>query len=261
MVPRSLLLGLFTIGVCAQQAVVVPPEAAAVDAATLTDLAGFHRRFVQQVVVRSSLLSGFREFTALAVRRDGQFDRPLTGGRASLQVTLAPALTSPDRVAAVFAANRGPATVVFDGEVVIPDSPALPHRNAATWSSPHAVEIQFSTPFVHAGGDLCIELRGEPVAGAASPWWPIDCALYPHDAQVTPIGQSCDPLLVASASRASLQPGGSAWLFATGAPTSAAVAVLGAEARIPGMSLTPIGAPGCHLYVEPMAMLATTFTA
>lgn len=163
--------------------------------------------------------------------------------------------------AARFADNRGQATLVFAGEVVLPDAPALPHRNAASWSSPHAVEVAFSSPFPYPGGDLCVEIDGDPVAGMASPWWPVDCALFTHDARTNSVGIPCDPALEVTAARAGMLPGNTAWLFAAGRPHTAGIVMLGAEPSLPGIPLDVIGATGCRAYVQPVVTLGVGFGA
>jgi hypothetical protein len=94
-----------------------------------------------------------------------------------------PRSLAPDAASPAFAANRGlDATEVFRGELVVPDAPALAHRDQVTWQSPHAIEFLFTTSFFYRSGDLYLEVEGSPVAAATSPWWPIDYDLFTHDA-------------------------------------------------------------------------------
>jgi hypothetical protein len=254
-------LGVAAVSLAAQQHVVIPATAADRDATSLAEIAGFQQRFRQQIVVHAAALQGFTELTCLTFRRDGRFGDALRGGRAYLEVRLATGGAAPAQASEIFAVNQSAPTLVFAGEVVIPDSPALAHRDAATWSAPHAVAIPFAAPFSYPGGALAIDLRGEPVAGARSPWWPVDCALYTHAGQVSRVGATCDPLLVVEASRASAQPGSSLVLLASGRPHSVGVVLLGPSASLPGLPLDAVGAPGCSLYVDPLVTIPAPFGA
>jgi hypothetical protein len=50
-------------------------------------------------------------------------------------------------------------------------------------------------------------------------------------------------------------------MFATGAPSAAGVLLVGDDARLPGIPLTALGAPGCHAYVQPLLAVGTFFSA
>jgi hypothetical protein len=227
-------------------------------------MAGFSQRFRMQVLLEPSLLVGLvgRDLTGLAVRRDGQDLRPMTGGRTSLVVRLSTPARSPSSAVEAFSANEGnDAREVFRGLVVIPDAPALSHRNGATWESPHAVEVTFATSFRYAGGTLCVDIEGTPVAGFRSPWWRIDYDLTTHDGRVAPFGQPCDPRTRAFASATTLVPAGSVRLFASGPTTSVGVLLLGAT-RLPApLPLGFLGAPSCTLDIAPMVALGTDYSA
>jgi hypothetical protein len=249
--------------VSAQQALTVPSINTAQDAETLCEVAGLTQRFRQQILVRSSLLDTAvgREIVALTFRRDGQYNRALGSGSAELEVTLSRPTLDPAFTQPAFAANVGTvSTQVFAGRVALPSSPALVHRNAATWTPPHAVAIPFARPYTYAGGTLCIDLTGEPVAGAGARFWPIDAVLTHHSGQVLSVGSACDPRLQAHGSRATLVPAGTVRLLSAGPASSLGIAMLGSPPQLPGLDLGFLNAPGCKLYLSPLVSLPATYS-
>lgn len=260
---HGLVAAVLMVGATAQTDVVVPPGYEQTDAGTLTEVAGFNQRFRQQIVIRAAvlgLLSG-RSITDLAFRRDGQHLGALGGGSADLVVVMSERSSDPSFVSPSFAANHGSNSVqVLAGRVAVPASPALSHRNGASWTSPHAVTIPLATPWLYGGRHLCIELVGAPVAGAASRFWPVDAALHLSDAQVTPVGAACDSRLRLAASRSTLVPGGTV-RFVSAAPAGSSGAVmLGMPPALPGIDLGFLNAPGCRLFVMPAVSVGVTHT-
>lgn len=259
----------FTLLLCAlaptaaAQNLVVPANRVASDGSTGQAFPGFSQRLRMQVVVDDAELVGLRqhEITAIAVRRDGQYQKALQGGRANLIVRVSIAPRPPGSSSPVFATNHGTSVVeVFRGEVVVPDAPALAGRHGATWQSPDAVTIPFTAPFPYAGGHLCIDVEGTPVAGVVSPWWRIDGEAFLHDASVTPVGQDCDPKATGFASRDTLLPGGTVRCVGTGPAGAMGVFLLGVAPLGSGVDLGFLGAPGCVAHVQPLVSVATVYT-
>lgn len=248
----------------AAQAVVVPPTRAMSDATGGGGIAGLSQRFRMQVLIESTALTSLvqRDLTAIALRRDGQYLTAMTGGLTDVVVRLSTAPGAIKDASPVFATNHGvDVREVFRGRVTVPPAPALSHRDGATWSTPHAIEVPFTLPFRYAGGTLCIDVEGSPVTGASSPWWRVDFELFTHDAHAVSVGSGCDPRSSAHASRATLLPGGSVDLLASGPRGAAGVLVLGTNVLSPGINLAFLGAPGCTVRVLPGLTLSGVFVA
>lgn len=238
----------------AAQSVIVPPGYEQVDAGTLTEVAGFTQRFRQQILIRAGVAAALagHSITELTFRRDGQHGGALTGGSADIVVTLSESSRDPSQASPDFARNHGASVQqVFAGRISIPASPALSHRNAATWSAPDVVSLPLTTPWPYAGGHLCVDLSGSPVPGAASGFWPVDAELQTTDATVTYLGTACDPRLRLRASRATLVPGGTVRFVSSGPPGSPGAVMIGMPPQVPGIDLGFVNAPGCELSVFP----------
>jgi hypothetical protein len=241
--------------------VFVPPSCAQLDGRSLGAWPGLSQRFRMQVLLKGTSLSSLanRTIAGIAVRRDGQYLPAHAGGRASVVISLSHARLAPDAASPAFAANRGlDATEVFRGEIVVPDAPALTHRDQVTWQSPHAIEFLFTTSFSYRGGDLCLEVEGSPVAAATSPWWPIDYDLFTHDAQAAPLGSNCDPKCHATVSRETLLPGGTVSLHSMGPLQATGLAMIDVSILNPGIDLGFLGATNCMARVLPTLMLNAT---
>lgn len=249
-------------GLCAQD-VVVPSGFAAIDAPGVGDLPGLMQTFRQQVVIAASELPGVagQELVAIAVRREGRDQRAFAGGLARLLVRVSESLLDPRDAQPVFASNQGATPgVAFQGEVLIPSSPALTQRNGARWTAPDAVVITLAQPFRYRGGNLCLEFEGEPVPGASAAWWPIDAYTASGTGVVTRIGTSCAPSLSASAAGASLTPGCTLRLIGSGQAGSAGFFLLGAVRLTSPFDLAFLGAPGCLVHTVPEVSLPTPFS-
>lgn len=161
----------------------------------------------------------------------------------------------------VFAENHGSDRAeVFRGRVQVPAAPLLSHRDGATWSLPHAVEVPLA-PFPYSGGSLCIDLDGAALPGVSSGWWRADFELLLHDAGVLSVGAGCDPRSRAAVSRSTLLPGGSVDLLCSGPAGAVGVLALDASTTPPGIDLGFMGAPGCRVLVLPALMLGGVFGA
>lgn len=244
------------------QDLIVPGAHASLDAPGVGDVPGFMQRFRQQIILDGDLFTARtgQSIHAITFRRDGKDQRAFSGGRARLKVIVSAGGNGPRDAVASFSANHGAASaVVFDGEVQIPASPALTDRNAATWQSPHAVSLTFSTPYAYSGGPICIDIEGEPVTGASAEWWPVDSFTQPGVGSVVKVGQACAPRSSASTSGAWLQIGASVRLIASGQGGSAGLAVLGSRLATP-IDLGFLGAPGCLVHVSPDVLLPSVFS-
>jgi hypothetical protein len=112
---------------------------------------------------------------------------------------------------------------------------------------------------MYAGGNLCVDIEGEPVPGSATAWWPLDGSTDPGAGSMQRVGASCAPRLSASAPAAWLRPAASARLLASGQPQSVGAALLGNPLSAP-VDLAFLGAPGCMLRVSPDIVFLTGFS-
>lgn len=257
------LASTLAIAVAAQRTVVVPAGFDQIDAPTLAEVAGFNQRFRQQLLIRAGVLAPLSGLglSEAAFRRDGQHGGVLSGGATDLVVTVSETTRDPSRAARDFNGNHGanPA-VVFAGRVSIPNSPALSHRNAATWQAPDVVRVPFAQLWPYGSAHVCLEVVGTPVAGATSRFWPVDAALYTTNAAATPVGTACDPRLRVAASRASLVPGGTVRFLSAAPPGSPAAVMIGLPPQLPGIDLGFLNAPGCKLLVYPATAVGVVHT-
>lgn len=248
----SCLFPLLT-AVLAAQAVVIPGRHAERDAPGLGDLAGFSQPFRQQIVLRPEELAPLRgkEIAAVWVRRDTQLAMPLRPGKADLTVIVSAGGPHPTRVSERFASNHGEAPVeVFRGRIDLPAAPMPTGPTSATWGTPTAVEIKFSTPFRYTQGSLCIELQGRPLVGQQTPAWPVDIDIGGAGGSMLMLGRTADQRLQAMAVCRDVVPGAEVTLFATGPAETNAVCLFGSE-RKPALDLAGQGAPNCALLIEP----------
>jgi hypothetical protein len=245
----------------AQTHVVLPASAAQTDAVTTGRIAGFASPFRQQIVIDGRELGNVlgRYVAAVTFRRDGQYLRALAGGQTTIKVTLSSTARSPQDTSPVFDANHGSSrAVVFDGSITLPASPALPHRDAASWSSPHAVEVQFQTAFHFIGPNLVMEIEGVPGSPAAT-WWPVD---YVHDSGrgvAIRYGRRCGRYSNLSTSAAGARIGDTVQLVASGEVNSAGALLIGSTPLVPGINLGFLAAPACELAVDPSMVFASWY--
>lgn len=251
-------------GALAAQGVVVP-ALPGVDAPARAEFAGVTHAQRQQVLVAGRHLLGLRgtPLRALVVRRDPGAAGSLRGGAVELEVALSTSPADPDAPAEAFAANQGPdRRVVFQGVVNVPDAPA-PGASVDPWGAASTVRVDFATPFPYAGGTLCLDLSGRPLAGSASPYWPVDAWFTPGDGRVEPIGAGCARLQHdggdAGGWASTLRPGASAVFEAFAQPGASGFLLLGAQALPGGLDLGAVGMAGCRLWVDPVLVLGATF--
>ena len=257
---RALALGVLALaagGGAQTTSVVVPGAYAFAEAphAELFAFAPFAAR--RQLIVDErhlTALSG-RALVALALRRNQGDADANTAGRLHLQVWCAPALVGAATAREEFAANRGRAVRVFQGNVDLPDCAAAP-VTPAPWTAPYAVELPFAIPYSYLGGNLCIETLTTGPQGMA-PWWAVDAVIEDLGGTVATAGTSCVPALPGSPA------GGDPATFALGAratfwlrgPQSEGpvLCLLGASDQhwnglgLP-LDLTPFGLAGCVLH-------------
>ena len=173
----SLLGCVFGTTIAAQTTVCVPAVSTTSEGERAGELAGFDSRAKQQILVPGILLvkAKNKDLTALSFRRDDWLHMAVVGGSTDLHVTLSHARSRAIAPSAVFTDNAGTdATTVFAARLALPSSPVV--QGTPTWIASHVARIQFSTPFRYRGGDLCVEVRGEPVSGQTSPSWVVDYA-------------------------------------------------------------------------------------
>jgi hypothetical protein len=260
--PCAYILGSTLLDSLASQDVVIPSACATLDGRSNGALAGFTQRFRMQVLLDERRLTGLRNrsLSSVAVRRDGQNPEALTGGLVQLVVRVSTTTRVPSDAQPAFSANEGTdVREVFRGTVAIPNAPALSDRNAATWQAPHAVEISFTSSFRYVSGTLCLDFEGSPVAGATSPWWPIDFDLMTHDGQVTSLGLGCDPAGKAMASGDGLLPGGSVRLMSVGPAGAVGIMMLSGVRFTPPLPLGFLGATGCVAHLLPDLSLGAAY--
>ena len=177
---------------CAQTFTVVPAAHAAADANSHLWLAGAVAPLRQQTIVGASHLQALvgRTLTALEVRRTAA-NEAFVGGTATMAVTLSITSAAPLAASPTFAANVGPAPVtVFAGSVTLPASPAATGASVA-WSPQNTVRIPFATPFVYPGGNLLVDLQGQPIAGMNAPWWMADAVFEDVAGALVTVGTGC----------------------------------------------------------------------
>lgn len=204
-----------------------------------------------------------RSLKGLRVRRNGGEPDTLLAGSLHLAVSLSESARSAQRPDVRFAANRGNNPVqVFQGRVDLPRSPQ-PTVKPAPWESPHSARLPFTTAYVYGGGTLCVEtVTTTTTSSIAGPWWPLDGLRQNNTGQVLHFGHSCIPRLAgypAGADAASQNLGSSAVVFLSGNRAQGnGMLLLGLDnqslgaARLP-LDLFSFGAPGCSLYLDPLA--------
>jgi hypothetical protein len=251
----SLALVLLSSGAVAQT-VVVPARSASADGDGIGAIPGFTQRFRQQVIYGDGTLTLARGQTVREIRfrRDGQFARALTPGRALIDATMSMTTRSTVDVSAVFAVNHGTAMSVFSGFVSLPASPAITHRNDPTWDAPYAVGIPLTNAFAYTAGSLIVDLSGTPDTNNRSPWWPVDYHNEAVTGTVTSIGTACDPRNDLFVAREQLVPGASVRFVAGGQPLGNNVLAIAVQ-RIAPIDLGFLGFPGCTLHMIPDVML------
>ncbi|MEZ5963849.1 MAG: hypothetical protein R3F56_08400 [Planctomycetota bacterium] len=230
---------------------------------------GAYARLRQQFVFGASWLGGLqgRSLTGISFKRDGSWTKAMPGGRARVLVRVSSLAVLPTRVSTTFLANHGAVIEqAFVGTLVFPDSPALPHRDAADWSPSHSFRIDFARPVLYRGGALCVDIEGEPESGAVAEHWRIDYTQVASQGGVVHSGDGCGVVrsrmrTMAAADPRELQAGAAPRLVAFADPGSASAMVVAPSLLPQPLDLGFLGAPGCHLYVDPMVTLPCGFAA
>jgi hypothetical protein len=245
------------------QSITVPAPFVDTDGVGLGGLPGVTQRYRQQVIYGGTHLVALhgQVVNDLRFRRDGYFTRQLTGGRAELAIDMSTTARAASHASPVFADNHGvDLTAVFAGTIDIPNSPALSHRNEATWVAPHALTIPLSRGLLYVGGQLVVDVRGTPDPTAPSTWWPIDVHTELIAGSVAPVGVPCDPRNFLSVAREQLVLGSSVRVVSGGPPAGQSLLAL-AALRLPPIDLGFLGFPGCTLQVPLELTIATNLRA
>jgi hypothetical protein len=261
----SLFVG--TTQLAAQSTAVVPAAHASSDAVRMLMVPGGAMDLRQQTIIGAAHLQGLvgRTLTAIEFRRDASGNTH-QGGAAQLTVRLSSATRPPLEVASAFADNAGTSVEVFQGTIQFPTSPPAAGP-VVPWTAANTVRIAFTTPYSYAGGPLCLDITGSPVAGQAVTWWPVDAECEALAATTTDLGGGCGAYGGANHEGAyvtpgSLVPGGHAHLFAHGTPFGLAIAAIGQRSPVGvPMSLLGFASPaGCDLHLATIdVLLAAVF--
>ncbi len=247
----------------AAQDVVVPSAYDQQEAGSRGFVAGFEDRFRQQILLHARELGGLigKQIDALWFRRDAALGLPYAASSSLLTVRLSPAQRSPVAPSSLFTDNSGPAPVtVFNGTVALPASTAA--QNPPVWAAPNAVELRFIAPYPYLGGDLCIEIEGEPVAAGGRILWSVDAVQEFTGSRVRNFGTPCGVGALrsdttAAASARFLLPGSDAFVTTFGEPGTPGLVMFGAAQT--SVSLQNIGATGCTLYAAPTLVVPFVF--
>ena len=250
----------------AQSHVVAPAAHATTDAPGQNRIAGAGGDLRQQILIAESRLSPMigSDIQAIEFRRSASAETFL-GGTVHMTVRLSPASTEPIECSETFAANVGGGAVqVYDGPVVLPTSPGVAGASVP-WTATNVVRIPFSTPYAYAGGPLCIDIVGSPIAGQEPGWWMADCADEGLMGAVTDLGGGCGSFgggsMRSFVGQRSLVAGGIARMHAAGTPYGLGLVVVG-QSYVPGTPLGLLGfqnAPtGCALHLSQIDLIAAT---
>lgn len=242
---------------------VVPNSWASTEAPSMlaTPGAGISER--QQILIDASELSPLlgRRITGLVFRRDSGYGDALDPAQGTIVASLGVAATAPHSASPVWSANLPQRIECYRGPIVAPASPAIA-AGGAGWTHPHAIDLQFSTPFAYSGGHLCIELEGTTNADV---WWPIDAITDSAAGTVSAEGQACGPRSrqlgqTAFVAAADLVVGRTAICKLFSDLGTSTILIVGLGMLPSPFDLALIGSPGCWIYVEPIATVPSTVT-
>jgi hypothetical protein len=245
------------------QHLVVPAAYTTNEAISYEWIAGASDPQRQQTLVGASHLQAMvgRAIWGISLRRTAK-DEIYQGGTADLTVTLSTGARAPLEISTAYADNAGAnATLVFQGPVTLPTSPAITSATVP-WTPDNVVEIPFQTPFLYTGGTLCIDVLGQPIQGQQANWWMADAEFEDIYGEITDLGGGCGAFggpsrAWSSTAVRTLVPGAYAQFWAEGPANSFAFAIFGATspAAIPLQSFG-VGGPGCDLWIDPGLVLA-----
>ncbi len=252
-----------------QSPITLPADAVGRDGLGVGHLAGVTQGRRQQFILGEGLLVALRGHVIerLTFRRDGQPAR-LTGGQATLRVLVSQGvLQSPSQASPDFATNLGVTpTLVFQGQVALPNSPPPTDRNSVGFGPGEVIDIALAPPFSYVGGTLCLDIAGEPVTGSASPAWPIDVDRSNLRGVVSVIGRACvrtaeQVTRKISADPAFLRAGTTARFMGFAEAGDFGALLLAAQRLGAPMNLGFLGASNCDLWVLPDVTLMVLATA
>jgi hypothetical protein len=156
-------------------------------------------------------------------------------------------------------------TVVFQGTVAIPASAATVGRTVG-WTDPQdVVEIVFTAPFTHTGGNVCVDITGSSVAGAEAGYWPVEGVADSSRGSKAEFGQPCGFIagvhryVPASVDDDSLVPGCTAVFWSRGPAHAGGGFLIGVPSPSFDLGLLGIADRGCMLEVAPFAVLGASF--
>jgi hypothetical protein len=241
-----------------QQHLVVPAAFGATDAISFNWLAGASREVRQQTLIGANQLSAMvgKAIEAIEFRRSAD-SAAFAGGAAHMTVTMSTSAASTHEVSSYFASNHSPNSLqVFSGTVGFPTSPPAPGPSVG-WTADNTVRIQLTSPFLYAGGRLCIDITGTPIAGQNANWWMADAEFEDIPGSVTDLGGGCGTYANSSfIAENSLVVGGYAHMTAYGSPLGLAVAAIGQSGSALPLALLGFNPPGnCNLMLGSLITL------
>jgi len=251
----SVMLG--DLGSRAQTLDVVPSPAADQEQPSAISLPGLGFSGRMQIIVDASQLVSLtgRHLTGIEFRRDTSRPFDHESGTASVTVRLGTASTAPLGAHADFSANSIGASVVYQGTVT---SDASSVGSYAGWVSPHVIRIDFSPSYTYSGGHLLVDIEGNSTAHV---WWPVDAAVDSASGSTLVLGSDCGPLSAShlahtiSVSEQQLLVGSTVVVTSFVPALSAGMLLFGLTTLSVPFDLGAIGAPGCSLIVDPIALL------
>ncbi len=245
----------------------VPAAYATTDANSLLWVAGTGSDVRQQTLIGASHLTGLlgRELLALEIRRTASA-HTFAGATADWTVRLSHASRDPLAADRVMDNNAGANPVtVFQGLVTAPNS-AANTNSTIPWTANNTIRVVFQTPFVYAGGTLCVDIVGYARPGQTSDWWVGDAVFEDIAGSTTTIGNGCGAFGGSNHDWAhvcerSLLPGAFAQFRAHGTTGTFAAAMHGLPAAAPiPLSAFGIPAPGCSVSLDPTQLLSAQVT-
>ncbi|MCB9869852.1 MAG: hypothetical protein H6837_08340 [Planctomycetes bacterium] len=262
------LLGMGSAPCSAQGELRVAGAFDSISAPSAAPMPGLAGAFRQQVLIGSSRLTTVRSrnLTGIRMRRDIGYPAALRGGEIDVELWLSSCPHEPAKARETFAANRSlDAKLVFRGRITIPDSPEA-KVDAPLWGAADTVQVVFASPFAYSGGPLCLDWIGRPVPGKEPRSWYVDHEMGGAGGVVTSFGQTCSSFVnnrgeTLMAQPWGLQIGSTMQLIALGDPASKPLVLLGARRHAVGVDLAPMGAPGCTLVVDHIALVPLAYSA
>ncbi|MBI5852646.1 MAG: hypothetical protein HZB39_16665 [Planctomycetes bacterium] len=250
------ILGLWIDGARAQGRVVVPSFAADSEQAGAIALPGLGASGRVQFVIDGAALASVvgRNLLGIEFRRDTTNLRDHDPGSATVVVRIGPATRPAFGAVADFAGNVAQPVEVHRGPLAAPGSSVAGYVG---WVDPHVLRIPFAQAYAYAGGALAVEIEASTVAAA---WWPVDAAATNPGGSALMAGTACGPQAddggsSLSIATSSLVAGASVRLTSFTASGAAGLMLVGLDTLPSGIPLDAIGAPGCFLHVNPLAVM------